>query len=108
YRREGGARIRELVAWPASRSTSWHKGFLAGLFDAEGTCAKDVIRISNTDPEIIRQTAASLDTLEFSYTIEDLHRENGIRAVRLLGGLRERMAFLHTVDPAIVRKRSIE
>src|SRR5262245_41417371 len=38
YRREGVARIRELVAWPASRSTSWHKGFLAGLFDAEGTC----------------------------------------------------------------------
>lgn len=102
------ARIRDLIAWPRSPTTSWRKGFLAGIFDAEGTCARDVIRISNTDPEIVRWITSSLDALEFSYVVEDCHRPNGMKNVRLLGGLRERLAFLHTVDPAIERKRSIE
>jgi DNA repair photolyase len=100
--------IRELIAWPNQPTTSWQKGFLAGIFDAEGTCARDIIRISNTDPEILDRTAAALDALEFAYVLEDRRLPNGLKNVRLLGGLRERLAFLHTVDPAIVRKRSIE
>jgi DNA repair photolyase len=100
--------IRALVGWPASPTTSWHKGFLAGIFDAEGSCAREVIRISNTDHEILGRISAALIDLEFSFVMEDLHRANGLKCIRLLGGLRERLAFLHTVDPAIVRKRSIE
>ena len=99
--------IRELISWPDQPPTSWSKGFLAGIFDAEGSCARDVIRISNTDPEIIAQTSAALRALEFTHTVEP-PRPNGLRTVRILGGLRERLAFLQTVDPAIVRKRSIE
>jgi DNA repair photolyase len=51
---------------------------------------------------------SALDDLEFGYVLEDWDKPNGLRDVRLVGGLRERLAFLHTVDPAIVRKRSIE
>jgi DNA repair photolyase len=108
YSRRGFERIHDMVRWPSSPPVSWQKGFLAGMFDAEGSCARDVIRITNTDPEIIRRTEAALDELEFRYVVEDLHRPNGCMNVRLLGGLRERLAFLHTVDPAIARKRSIE
>jgi DNA repair photolyase len=99
--------IRELITWPTPPTTSWSKGFLAGIFDAEGSCARDVIRIANTDPEIIDRTSAALTELEFTFTVEP-PGANGVRTVRVLGGLRERLAFLHTVDPAIVRKRSIE
>jgi DNA repair photolyase len=99
--------IRGLIAWPTRPTTSWRKGFLAGIFDAEGSCARDVIRIFNGDPEIIGQSVAALGALDFSYVVEP-PRPNGVTSVRLLGGLRERLAFLHTVDPAIVRKRSIE
>jgi DNA repair photolyase len=102
------SRIRELISWPTAASVSWGKGFLAGIFDAEGSCAKDTIRISNTDPEILGRVADVLNGLEFSYVVEDLHRPNGCKNIRLLGGLRERLAFCHTVDPAISRKRSIE
>jgi DNA repair photolyase len=99
--------IRELIAWPTSPSTGWHKGFLAGVFDTEGSAGHTVIRISNADPEIIRRIASSLDRLEFAYVVEGA-RSNGVQNVRLLGGLRERLAFLHTVDPAITRKRTID
>jgi DNA repair photolyase len=108
YRRDGVERIRELVRWPAEQSISWRKGFLAGIYDAEGSCARDVIRISNTDSEILAHTTSALDELEFSYVLEDYWKPNGLKNIRLTGGLRERLAFLHTIDPAIVRKRSIE
>jgi DNA repair photolyase len=102
------ARILELVRWPDDPPISWMKGFLAGIFDSEGSCSQGILRITNTDPEILRRIAAALDELEFSYIIEDLHRPNGCKTIRLPGGLRERLAFFHTVDTAIVRKRSIE
>jgi DNA repair photolyase len=108
YGGENIGRIRELISWPTIASVSWGKGFLAGIYDAEGSCAKDTIRISNTDPDILGRVADVLNTLEFSYVVEDLHRPNGCKNIRLLGGLRERLAFVHTVDPAIARKRSIE
>jgi DNA repair photolyase len=98
--------IRSLIAWPLEPSASWRKGFLAGIFDAEGTCARDVVRISNTNDLIIAHITDCLEALEFSYVVED--RANGLRNVRLLGGFRERLAFVHTVDPAITRKRTFD
>jgi DNA repair photolyase len=108
YGRDKIERIHTLIAWPAAASIAWRKGFLAGIFDAEGSCARNVIRIANTDPEILTRTMTALDHLEFGYVLEDTRQPNGLKNVRLTGGLRERLAFLHTVDPAIVRKRSIE
>jgi DNA repair photolyase len=108
-RRDVVHRIRELIRWPGRPSLSWRKGFLAGIFDAEGSCARDVIRIANSDPEIIRAIAECLDALEFRYVLEDERRANGLlRNVRIVGGFRERLAFLHTVDPAITRKRTFD
>jgi DNA repair photolyase len=108
YGRDKIERIHTLIAWPAAASIAWQKGFLAGIFDAEGSCARNVIRIANADPEILTRTMTALDHLEFGYVLEDTRQPNGLKNVRLTGGLRERLAFLHTVDPAIVRKRSIE
>jgi DNA repair photolyase len=108
YGRANLERIRDIVRWPTVPSISWQKGFLAGIFDAEGTCARNVIRIGNTDPDMIDRMARALEALEFAFVVEDLGHTNGMKNVRLLGGLRERLAFLHTVDPAIARKRSIE
>jgi hypothetical protein len=34
------ARLRELIRWPLSPSDDWRKGFLAGIFDAEGSCGQ--------------------------------------------------------------------
>src|SRR3712207_6708137 len=45
--------------------------------------------------------------LGFSYVV-DPPTAVGCRAVRIRGGLRERLRFFHTVDPAITRKRTFE
>ncbi|HEX8689528.1 MAG TPA: radical SAM protein [Solirubrobacterales bacterium] len=103
--REGVERIRELIRWPDSASLEWTRGFLAGIFDAEG-CRSEALRISNKDAEIVERTAAALNRLGFTCTIER-PSANGVRNVRLLGGLREQLRLFQRIDPAITRKRSI-
>jgi DNA repair photolyase len=100
--------IRRLIEWPFWPDPEWQKGFLAGVFDAEGGYNQGVWRISNADPEIIGWTVSSLKAFGFDVVVEDLKRANGIKAVRLLGGLKEVLRFFHTTEPAITRKRSIE
>ena len=100
--------VRELIAWPRSPSDAWCKGFLAGIFDAEGSYGRTVVRIPNTDDEIIDWTTFCLRRFRFRYTVEDPGKPNRIRCVRILGGLPENLRFFHTVDPAITRKRTIE
>jgi DNA repair photolyase len=101
-------RITELIRWPIMPSLSWMKGFLAGIFDAEGSCAEHVLRIANTDPEILAWTTACLGRLGFDYAVEPTRAPNGMTYVRLRGGLPERMRFFLGTDPAITRKRTIE
>jgi DNA repair photolyase len=100
--------IQRLIDWPHAPSPDWRKGFLAGIFDAEGSYSQGVWRMSNTDPEIIDRTVTSMKSLGFDVVVEDLHRSNGIQCVRLRGGLREVLRFFHTTDPAITRKRLID
>lgn len=103
-------RISDLVAWPDEPSESWSKGFLAGIFDAEGS-SNTVIRITNTDDEIIDRTVAALDRFGFASTIETSPpRANlrPVRNVRLLGGFRERLRFFLLTDTAITRKRTFD
>jgi DNA repair photolyase len=105
--RDNFERLSEVIAWPRSPRPEWCKGFLAGIFDAEGGHS-ETVRITNTDPEIIDQITAALRVLGFHFVVEDHHRPNGIRCVRLLGGLQQKLRFFLTVDPAIKRKRAIE
>src|SRR5690606_20932845 len=35
--RGGFEAITELISWPVKPELDWHKGFLAGIFDAEGS-----------------------------------------------------------------------
>ena len=102
------AAIRHLIAWPEAPTPEWQKGFLAGIFDAEGSYSQGVWRISNTDPHIIETATRSLAFFGFDYVLEPSGRPNGLVGVRLRGGLREVLRFFHTVDTAITRKRSID
>jgi DNA repair photolyase len=97
-------RVRELIAWPRIADDDWCKGFLAGVFDAEGSNSCGALRISNTDPQIIDWTTWCFRRLGFHTVVEDPGKPNGIRCIRLRGGLRERLRFSHTVGPAITRK----
>ena len=99
-------RIRELIRWPLNASEEWEKGFLAGIFDAEGS-GNGVIRIGNGDETILRWIESCMAAFGFR-TILESPAANGYRCVRLSGGLRERLRFLHLVDPASRRKLDID
>ena len=101
-------RVRELIDWPILPNLSWIKGFLAGIFDAEGSCSEHIWRVSNTDPEIVAWVKACLGRLDFDYAVEPLPERNGLVSIRLRGGLPERMRFFLGTNPAITRKRTIE
>ena len=99
--------ITELVAWPANPDTDWCKGFLAGIFDAEGSYSGGILRISNTDRVILDAISAALGRFDIPHVIEPA-RPNGCRSVRVTSGLRQHLRFFHLTDPAIRRKCNIE
>ncbi|MFR9777101.1 intein-containing Rv2578c family radical SAM protein [Micromonospora sp. MS34] len=101
------AAITELVRWPDGPTDDWRLGFLAGLFDAGGSCSRGVFRISAGDEEL-EHAARALDSFDFRWVLDDPGRSNRLRQLRLTGGLPERLRFFHLTDPAITRKRSIE
>lgn len=103
------ADIRELIDWPREPSREWAAGFLAGIFDAEGSYSGGILRICNTDREIIGWIERCLRMFGFGYAIEHRKpdRAKPVDVVRLTGGLRDHLRFFHTVDPAITRKRDI-
>jgi DNA repair photolyase len=105
-RRVSFERVEELIAWPVLPSVDWLRGFLAGVFDAEGSRSAFALRISNTDPDMLRWIDAAAGRLGFRTALD-----RGIgraSSIRIRGGLVEHLRFFHLTDPAITRKRSIE
>ncbi len=102
------AAIADLVSWPDHASDGWHRGFLAGIVDAEGSRSQHVLRITNADEEMLARTTAAFAALSFDNVLEDRSLPNRVRTVRLRGGLGEHLRFLHLVDPAIRRKCQVQ
>ncbi|HEX4626031.1 MAG TPA: radical SAM protein [Solirubrobacteraceae bacterium] len=106
--RDRVAAVSEAIAWPTAPADQWRRGFLAGIFDAEESCSRGVLRIANTDCELIDRTTFCLRGLGFGFMVEQHNRDNGLMTVRIRGGLKERLRFFHLTDPAIRRKCDIE
>ncbi|MCI0340928.1 MAG: PA0069 family radical SAM protein [Planctomycetales bacterium] len=101
--------IRRLIVSPKTPNSEWQEGFLAGIFDAEGSYSQGILRITNTDPSIIQQSLHALSAFQFSHTVETRPGWNKpVHSIRVRGGLREHLRFFHTVAPAICRKMNIE
>ena len=100
-------RIQDLISWPSYPNDDWYKGYLAGIFDAEGSYSEGILRICNTDNAIIARITEGLERFGFDFAVEVRPRDKPIYAVRVRRGLREHLRFFHMVDPAITRKRSI-
>ena len=113
--------IGRLIGWPTNPSDDWCKGFLAGVFDADGNggdaieiasadavemASADAVEMASADAEIVSRVVAALRRFGFDAVVGRVGE--GVVPIRVLGGLAERLRFFHTVDPAIARKRSIE
>ncbi len=60
--------IQWLIDWPSDPEPDWLKGFLAGIFDAEGSYSKGIWRVPNTDPGDHRvDLPGRSDALSFDY-----------------------------------------
>ncbi|RFU20763.1 intein-containing Rv2578c family radical SAM protein [Geodermatophilus marinus] len=102
------AAITALVEWPDRPTPDWHRGCLAGVFDAGGSRSEHVLRLSHADAEILTRTQGACAAWGFDAVIEDRGLPTGVCTVRLRGGLREQLRFLHLVDPAIRRRCTLE
>lgn len=108
---EGVKAIQSLIRWPRTPNDGWSKGFLAGIFDAEGSFSQGIWRLSNTDQEILDRVQSALTRFGFSFMVESQkpgERRKPVYCIRMLGQLREKVRFFHTVDTAITRKRTFE
>jgi hypothetical protein len=97
------ADIHTLVSWPEAASHEWYRGFLAGIFDAEGSRSQHVLRITNAADDMLAWTMDALAAHDFDGVLEDRGLANHVRTVRVRGGLTEHLRFTHLVDPAIRR-----
>ncbi|MGH2868842.1 MAG: LAGLIDADG family homing endonuclease [Solirubrobacteraceae bacterium] len=100
--------VEPMIRWPLLPSVSWMKGFLAGTFDAEGSCSRGIWRVSNTDAEFVDWICACLDRFGFDYVVEETRRQHRLAIIRLRGGLPEQIRFFLGTDPAISRKRALD
>ncbi|WP_205649436.1 intein-containing Rv2578c family radical SAM protein [Agromyces sp. LHK192] len=98
--------IVELIEWPSQPGVEWQAGFLGGVFDAEGSCSRGVLRIANSDETILRAIEDGLAAYSLPF-VREAPRTNGVANVRLRGGLAARNAFFAVAQPAITRKMSL-
>jgi DNA repair photolyase len=105
HARVTGHAIEELTRWPDAPAAAWHKGFLAGVFDADGSFSRGIFRIACLDPAVTDRTIRAMRQLGFDVVVEQTRQ---LRHIRLSGGLRERLRFFLMTDPATTRKRSID
>lgn len=106
-RRDDLDRIGELIEWPSWSNDEWSRGFLAGLFDAEGSCGAGALRIANQNQELLGWARDGLRRFGFDVTT-DRFAGKTVEYLRIRGGLRERIRFFHLTDPAIRRKLVID
>lgn len=103
------ASITCLVKWPERADRDWQRGFIGGIFDAEGSFSQGILRIGNTDSRIISELIEALGAFGFDTALESVSRgdHKPMRYVRIRGGLTQSLRFFRLFDPCIARKRSI-
>lgn len=105
-KRKHYAEILKLIRWPTMPTREWMKGFLAGIFDAEGSFSGSALRLSNSDVDILQHIEESLDEFGFQHT-RDVISAAGVSTVRVVGGRAVYRRFFHLTEPAITRKLAI-
>jgi DNA repair photolyase len=105
-RRDHFVAIKNIIRPPVWPTEEWSTGFLAGVFDAEGSHARGVLRISNKDPEMLANIRSSMHRLGITH-VQEAMRPNGVSCVRVTGGYPMRARFFGLTGPAITRKLDI-
>ncbi len=96
--------------WPGTLSSAWCAGFLAGLCDAGRSGAAAPLQIAPPNALLIEWAARCLGMLHFRFVLDSVRSADAspVSRVQLLGGLRERLRFLHAVQPTLSGALGIE
>jgi hypothetical protein len=69
------AAIGRVIEWPDRPDSDWMRGYVSGIFDAEGSSSCGCLRIANTDPRIVHELAVALRNFGFQFVVEVVARE---------------------------------
>ena len=97
YTKETVFRIEKMIDCEED-DDEYRKGFVAGMFDAEGSYSGSSLRISNLDVELLQRTLKYASHFGFEFKYE----KNG---VRLLGNMSESVRFFATFNPKVIKKK---
>lgn len=86
------------------------RGFLAGIYDAEGTSDKYIKRIFNSDDAIIEHAMMALDLLEIPYTMDKPYKAKNVevKTIRLSGGIASTLKMFGCTNPSKARYACLE
>lgn len=82
------------------------RGFIAGVFDAEGSIYKNTLSIANSDYSILSTIRYGLKLFDFDFGESKDKRSNVIH-IRIKGGYQEVIRFFQIFNTKIIRKRKI-
>ncbi len=82
-------------------TTEYHRGFVAGFFDAEGSF-NGSLRFSQKTLPVLHQVQKYAESFGFTFQIEKY--KNSCFNLRLIGGFTEVIRFFSIFCPAIIRK----
>lgn len=102
YRYKDAEKLEKICKYNPKGSYDYHRGFLAGIFDAEGCGYKSIV-ISQTDKETISNITNSLDKLSFSYTVHN-RQDSTNKNIHIRGGTSESLRFITETKPILRRK----
>lgn len=107
-KKEDFDKINEIIE--KSDNLNFYRGFLAGIYDAEGSTDLLIKRIYNGDNEIIEDTINAFSLFDFKTTKDkDKTTKNLIvKTIRLLGGLSENLRFMQITDCVKREMNSLE
>jgi protein gp37 len=103
-------KIRHIIK-PSLDSNEFKRGWLAGMFDAEGTYVRykksdgsirvGALRIAQVDRDVLRLGIKYANDLGFNFILEDTRH---CATMRIVGGAKASTAFLATIKPALSYK----
>ncbi|MEM3070341.1 MAG: DUF5131 family protein [Candidatus Bathyarchaeia archaeon] len=92
--------VKKINEIPRRNSKEFMRGYLGGIFDAEGSYSSKVLRISNYNEEFRNNIIKFASELGFTF----IEEKSGCR---LRGGIEEVLRFFSLTQPSIRRKKLI-
>jgi DNA repair photolyase len=100
-------KIKDLIKF--EDDTEFKRGFIAGLFDAEGSYSCGTLRFFNSDIDILKMLDSALCEFNIPFTYDVCHKPANkiVHVTRIIGGRSVHIKLFQVCNPAISRKRNI-